>query len=164
MACGEYACGALLPPVAAQFSDRPSGSLVCPACADIAGTGGPSAGWPLVEVHPTPGGQPDPSPAEALVVLPPRFAHPGRHCAAGIPALLPGGQSDPGRGSEVVFRWGCCPVNRLLHLLDSVAVREVAAVGWAKAACGRLIFAAGLTLRGDSVGMCVSCVAAGNAP
>ena len=74
-------CGARLPPVAVRFSDRPSGSLVCAACAEHAARSGPSAGWPLVEVPPAPGGQPIPSPArwgaaEALAVPPPRFPHP----------------------------------------------------------------------------------------
>jgi hypothetical protein len=71
--------GAVLSPVAVHFSDRACGSLVCPAaCAERTAGSGPSAGWPLVEVPPTPGGQPVPSPArwgaaEALAVPPPQF-------------------------------------------------------------------------------------------
>jgi hypothetical protein len=54
--------GARLPPVAVHFSDRPSGSLVCAACAEHAAGRGPSAGWPPVESPVLiPGGQPDSS-------------------------------------------------------------------------------------------------------
>jgi hypothetical protein len=57
-------------------------------------------------------------------------------------------------------RWGYCPADRLLHLLDSIAVPEAPAVGWAQTRCGRLIFAVNLTLRGESVGWCAGCLAA----
>jgi hypothetical protein len=60
--------GAVLSPVAARFSDRPRGSLVCPLCVERTTGSGPISGWPPVELPPTPvapGGQPDPPPAEA---------------------------------------------------------------------------------------------------
>jgi hypothetical protein len=76
----------VLPPVAAQFSDRPHGSLACPLRAKRAEAGDPISGWPLVESPPTPvapGGQPVPSPlqrcpAEAFSVPPRRFSCPER--------------------------------------------------------------------------------------
>jgi hypothetical protein len=61
-------------------------------------------------------------------------------------------------------RWGCCPVDRLLHLLESPAVRQAMVVGFVTARRGRLIFAANLTPRGGSVGLCVGRVAAGSRP
>ena len=54
----------VLSTVAVQDSDRPSGSLACPACAGIAEVGDPKSGWPSVElppIPPAPGGQPVPS-------------------------------------------------------------------------------------------------------
>jgi hypothetical protein len=53
----------VLPTVAVQDSDRPCGSLACPACAGT-DDGDPLSGWPPVELPPTPlapGGQPVPS-------------------------------------------------------------------------------------------------------
>jgi hypothetical protein len=147
-------CGALLSPVTAQVSDRPCGSLVCPACAEHAA--GPIPGWPLVEVPPTPGGQPVPSPARqgtaaAVAGPPPRFPPPGRHSAAGIPAPVLGDRPCPCREPEAAAPgWGSCPAERQLHLRDPAAIGEAAVVGWAKVRCGRLIFAANLTLRGGS--------------
>ena len=156
----------------ARFRDHPRGSLVCPACAGAV-DGGPLAGWPPVEL-PTriPGGQPVPSPAQRrpmgpVPVPPPRFSHPApaHRSDPGIPTPVPDQALGPHREAEsATLRWGCCPADRLLHLLDPRAVREATAVGWAKAHCGRLILAANLTLCGDSVGMCVGCVAAGSAP
>jgi hypothetical protein len=88
--------GAVLSPVAAPFSDGACGSLVCPAaCAERTAGSGPSAGWPLVEVPPTPGGQPVPSvarwgAAEALAVPPRRrFSHPGRPVGCAMFPQLP---------------------------------------------------------------------------
>lgn len=46
-------CGDALLTVAAHDSDRLVGSLACPLCADVADGGGPSAGWPLVELFPS---------------------------------------------------------------------------------------------------------------
>jgi hypothetical protein len=164
-------CGARLSPVTVvRFSDRLSGSLVCPACAEHTDGSGPSAGWPLVEVPPTPGGQPVPSPArqgaaEALAVPPPQFPHPRGSSAVGIPPPVFGDRPCPGPEPEAAaLRWGSCPADRQLHLLDPAAVGEAVVVGWAKARCSRLIFAANLTLRGGSGGMCVSCLTAGSAP
>jgi hypothetical protein len=155
-------------PVAARFRDHPRGSLVCPACAG-ADDGGPIPGWPPVEM-PTliPGGQPVPSPARRcptgpVPVPPPRFSHPGRH--SGTQVVVAGGAPGPHREPEVTRpRWGSCPADGQLHLLDPTAVREATVVGWAKADCGRLIFAVNLTLRSGSVGLCVGCVAAGSTP
>jgi hypothetical protein len=164
-------CGEVLPPVAARFSDRPHGSLACPQCAERAESGDPIVGWPLVE-PPTsvaPGGQPVPSaaqqcPAEELWVPPPRFSHPGRRSGAGVPVPDPDGPSGAHHGPEVARpRWGCCPADRLLYLLDPAAVWE-AVVGWAPARCGRLIVATDLTLRGESVGWCGGCLAARSTP
>ena len=161
-----------VPTVAAVFLAHLCGALVCPACAG-ADDGGPISGWPLVELpqpHLAPGGQPVPPPARhcpvgPVQVPPPRFSHPGRHCGAGSPAVLPGGASGPQCEPEVTRpRWGSCPADGQLHLLDPTAVREATVVGWAKAHCGRLIFAANFTLRGESRGLCVSCVAAGSTP
>ena len=80
----------LVATVAAVISDHPRGAPVCPACAG-ADDGGPSPGWPPVEL-PTriPGGQPVPSPARhrpmgPVPVPPPRFSHPA-----------PAHRSDPG--------------------------------------------------------------------
>jgi hypothetical protein len=39
----------VLPTVAVQDSDRPSGSLACPACAGIAEVGDPKSGWLLAQ-------------------------------------------------------------------------------------------------------------------
>ena len=164
-------CGALLSPVTVHFSDRPHGSPVCAACTERTAGSGPSAGWPLVEL-PTfiPGGQPVPSPArwsaaEALAVPPPQFPHPRGSSAVGIPVPVFGDRPGPCREPEAAaLGWGSCPAERQLHLLDPAAVAEAVVVGWAKARCGRLIFAANLTLRGGSVGMCVSCLTAGSTP
>lgn len=155
-------------PVTARFRDHPRGSLGCPACAG-ADDGGPITGWPPVELPtPIPGGQPVPSsarhcPAGPLPVPPPWFSHPGGRSDSSIPTPVPGTALGPHREPEVVRpRWGCCPADRLLHLLDPPAVRQAMIVGFAKARCGRLIFAANLTLRSRSVGLCVGCVAAGS--
>ena len=165
-------CGEVLPTVAAQFSDRPHGLLACPWCAERAEAGDPIAGWLLVELSPTPlapGGQPVPSPtqqcpAEAPPVSPPRFSHPERQSGVGTQAPVAGGQPGPHPEPEVARpRWGCCPADRQLHLLDPPAVGEALAVGWAQARCGRLIFAADLTLRGTSMGWCLGCLTAGSA-
>jgi hypothetical protein len=103
--------------------------------------------------------------ARAFPVPPPRFSHPGRRSGARILVPVPGGPPGPHHGPEVVPpRWGCCPADRLLHLLDPTAVREAVAVGWAQARCGRLIFAADLTLRGTSMGLCMGCLAASSVP
>jgi hypothetical protein len=88
----------VLPTVAAQFSDRHPGSLAYPLCADIADTGGPIAGWPPVELSPTPvapGGQPVPSPsqqcpAEASPAPPRRFSRPGSWSGNGAQAPAAG--------------------------------------------------------------------------
>lgn len=76
--------------------------------------------------------------ARAFPVPPPRFSHPGRRSGARIPVPVPGGPPGPHHGPEVVRpRWGCCPADRLLHLLDPTAVHEAVAVGWAQARCTR---------------------------
>jgi hypothetical protein len=151
--------GDVVPTVAAPLSDRPSGSLACPLSVGIVTGGGPISGWPPVQLPPTPtapGGQPvfssaEGCPAQALPAPPPRFTHPGRRSTGGIPVPVPGDQLGSPRAAPVARpRWGCCPADRLLHLLDPTAVREALAVGWAQARCGRLIFAADLTLRATS--------------
>jgi hypothetical protein len=155
--------GDVVPTVAAPLSGRPSGSPACPLWVGIA-TGGPISGWPPVQLPPTPvapGGQPVPCPAqrcpaEALPVPPPRLTHPGRRSSGGIPMPVPGGHLGSQQAAPVARpRWGCCPADRLLHLLplDPTAVREALTGGWAQARCGRLIFAADLTLRGTSAGV-----------
>lgn len=157
-------------PVAARFRDHSRGSLGCPACAG-ADAGGPITGWPPVEL-PTliPGGQPVPSsarhcPAGPLPVPLPRFSHPASRSDSRIPTPVPGTALGPHREPEVVRpRRGCCPADRLLHLLNPPALRQAMVVGFAKARCGRLIFAANLTLRSGSVGLCVGCAAAGSTP
>lgn len=100
-------CGALLPPVAVRFSDRSCGSLVCPACAERTAGSGPSAGWPLDEVPP------------------PRCPPPARH-SAGIPAPVCGDRPGPCREPEAAaLRWGSCPAEWQLHLLDPATIGEV---------------------------------------
>lgn len=63
----------------------------------------------------------------------------------------PDGRPDP-------RRWARCPVDRHQHLLAPCA-----ATGPAYALCGRRMSVEGVTLRGLSAALCVSCLAAGRA-
>lgn len=56
---------------------------------------------------------------------------------------------------EAPPRWTRCSVDQQLHLVASAGEGETFAV------CGRRIVAEGLTLSGESRGLCVSCLAAG---
>lgn len=136
-------CGGVLPTVGVQYSDRPSGSLVCPVCADIADGGDPIAGWPPVELPLSPlapGGQPVPSHARETPVRSGALPAP-RRCSPSWAPWWPGWGT---AAAEVAWpRWGCRPADRRLHLLDPTAVRQARAVGGAQALCGRLTFRCG---------------------
>ncbi len=57
-------------------------------------------------------------------------------------------------------RWARCPVDQHLHLLPAGEVAAAGGEGHGRAACGRMIPAAGLTIEGPAEeGFCVGCVA-----
>ena len=88
-------CGGVLPTVGVQYGDRPSGSLVCPVCADIADGGDPIAGWPPVELPLSPlapGGQPVPSHARETPVRSGALPAP-RRCSPSWAPWWPAGSS-----------------------------------------------------------------------
>lgn len=89
-------------------------------------------------------------------LLPPAVAH--KIPAARWPSNeAPGGQSAPPLPPP---RWTRCPVDRRLHLLSLVEAAAAAIQGcYGRAACGRLIAAAGSTSAGPSAGMCLACLA-----
>ena len=65
---------------------------------------------------------------------------------------------DPMRANP---RWARCPVDEQLHLLAPADVQTAGVEGYAYARCGRLLIAEGLTLSGQSMGLCMDCLAAG---
>jgi hypothetical protein len=59
------------------------------------------------------------------------------------------------------LRWVRCPVDQQLHLLAPDGVATTGIQGPAEALCGCRIPVEGLTLKGQSGSLCVSCLAAG---
>jgi hypothetical protein len=108
------------------------------------------------------------SPADAFPAPAPRFAHqiPAGRWSSGNPDLpVPDGQPGPAPAARAARpRWARCPVDQQLHLMTPAGVQMAAAAGYGFALCGRRLAAAALTLRGESEGLCLSCVAAGTAP
>lgn len=126
----------------------------------------------VCEMHQSPG----PLVKRRLLLPDPVFA---RRTSAGrrlsdAPASVPGGQPIPPRCPPAAHdgppspqgrlpRWARYPVDQRLHLLSADEVATAGDKGHGRAACDRLIPAAGLTIKGASAGFCMGCLAVGTA-